>query len=50
MKLSIDDLRDSHQALLNRTRDESFRRRAEAILGFGPTSPAHGLSSSIGGS
>lgn len=48
MKLSLEELRTSHQALVERTRDESFRRRAEAILGFGPTSPTHGFSSTGG--
>jgi hypothetical protein len=46
MDVSVGDLESAHAAFLEGTRDESLRKRAEALLGFGSTSPAHGFGGS----
>jgi hypothetical protein len=46
MDLSLDQLQAAHRGLTQRPNDEMLRKRAEAILGFGATSPRHGFGGS----
>ena len=46
MNLSLNEMRSSRSDFLARGDQPALRRRAEAILGFGATSPAHGFGSS----
>jgi Domain of unknown function (DUF4912) len=46
MNVSFDELASSRRAFLERAGDETSRKRAEAILGFGSTSPTHGFGGS----
>jgi hypothetical protein len=46
MNLSIDQIADARRALASRKNSAALRRRAEALLGFGATSPARGFSES----
>lgn len=46
MKLSVNEVRVARQALTDQADDKALRKRAEAILGFGSTSPAHGFGGS----
>ena len=49
MNLSVNELRTARQIFADRAEEESLRKRAEAILGFGSTSPAHGFGGSSWG-
>jgi hypothetical protein len=49
MDLSVNQLRDAREAFAERADDKALRKRAEAILGFGSTSPAHGFGGSSRG-
>ena len=51
MNLSLDELRMAREMFADRPDEKTLRKRAEAILGFGTTSPAHGFgdSSSLAG-
>jgi hypothetical protein len=44
MNLSVNELRAARQIFADRKDEAALRKRAEAILGFGSTSPAHGFS------
>jgi hypothetical protein len=46
MDLSIEDMSTARRAFTDRRNGAALRRRAEALLGFGATSPAHGFSES----
>jgi hypothetical protein len=46
MDLSLDEMDPARRAFGHRTATEKLRRRAEAILGFGSTSPARGFGES----
>ncbi len=46
MNLSVNQLRAARESLSDRPNDEALRRRAEAVLGFGSTSPARGFGGS----
>ena len=46
LNMSIDDLRTSRASFAERANESELRKRAEAILGFGATSPTSGFSSS----
>jgi Domain of unknown function (DUF4912) len=46
MNLSIEQIADARRALASRKNGAALRRRAEALLGFGATSPARGFSES----
>lgn len=46
LNMSIDDLRNGRVSFAERPNESQLRRRAEAILGFGATSPNGGFSSS----
>ncbi len=46
MNLSVNQLRAARESLSDRPNDEALRRRAEAVLGFGSTSPAQGFGGS----
>ena len=46
LNLSIDDLRAGRVSFAERPNESELRKRAEAILGFGATSPGGGFSSS----
>ena len=43
MDLSLDDIRAARRALMDHAATEKSRKRAEAILGFGATSPPRGF-------
>ncbi len=43
MKVSVDEIRDSRGELLGQSKETALRKRAEALLGFGATSPAGGF-------
>lgn len=46
MDLSLDDIEAAWRAFANRATTEKLRKRAEAILGFGATSPSRGFGES----
>jgi hypothetical protein len=46
LKLSTDDLRDGRVSFAERANELQLERRAEAILGFGATSPTTGFGAS----
>jgi hypothetical protein len=46
MNLSLDEIRSSRRGFSTGKNEAALRKRAEAILGFGATSPAHGFGSS----
>jgi hypothetical protein len=46
MNLSLDEMRSSRRAFLTQPDKGALRKRAEAILGFGATSPTHGFEAS----
>jgi hypothetical protein len=49
MNMSVAELRRARQAFSNRADEAAVRKRAEAILGFGSTSPGHGFGGSSPG-
>jgi len=46
MNLSLDDIGTARRAFRDRAAIEKLRKRAEAILGFGATSPSRGFGES----
>jgi hypothetical protein len=46
MNLSVDELSAASTPFTSRVTEAALRRRAEALLGFGSTSPARGFSPS----
>ena len=46
MNLSIDEIQSVHRAFLTRANEALLRKRTEAILGFGATSPSRAFSES----
>ena len=46
MNLSLSDIAAARRAFMERANDEALRKRAEAVLGFGSTSPARGFGGS----
>jgi hypothetical protein len=46
MDLSIEDMSTARRAFTGRRNGAALRRRAEALLGFGATSPARGFGGS----
>jgi hypothetical protein len=46
MELSLDDLKSTHGSLAGRVSEAALRRRAEALLGFGASSPSRAFDGS----
>ncbi len=46
MNLSLDEVDAARRAFMERANNEALRKRAEAVLGFGSTSPARGFGES----